>query len=95
MWQLARGAEGLGKALREQRLERGWTQEQLAEWLGVDRTTIVRMEAGRQPALARFADALSLLGADVLVVPRGAHITIDDESVVGPADGRTPWDGVS
>jgi transcriptional regulator with XRE-family HTH domain len=93
MWQLARGAEGLGRALREQRLERGWTQEQLAEWLGVDRTTIVRMEAGRHPALARLADALSLLGADLLVVPRGTRISIDDERVVEPPDGRAPWDG--
>ena len=81
MWQLARGAAGLGRALREQRQRQGWTQEQLAEWLGVDRTTIVRMEAGRQPALARFADALSLLDADMFVVPRGTRLTVNGELV--------------
>jgi DNA-binding XRE family transcriptional regulator len=84
MWQLARGAEGLGRALRDRRQERGWTQQDLADWLDVDRTTIVRMEAGRTPALARFADALSLLGADLMVVTRGARLTIDDEQVVDP-----------
>lgn len=86
MWQLARGAEGLGRAIRDLRRERGWTQADLAGWLGVVRSTIVRMEAGRHPALARFADALSLLGADVLVVPRGARLTIDDESFIDSPD---------
>ena len=87
MWQLARGAEGLGRALRDLRQQRGWTQEALAGWLGVDRSTVVRMEAGRQPALARFAEALSLLGADVLVVPRGTRLTVDDEQVIDPPEG--------
>ena len=86
MWQLARGARGLGQALREQRNRQGWTQEQLADWLGVDRTTVVRMEAGRHPALARFADALSLLEADVLIVPRGTQITANGELVLSPTD---------
>lgn len=83
MW-LARGADGLGRALRAQRQERGWTQQDLATWLGVDRTTVVRMEAGRVSALARFADALSLLGADLLVVSRGTRLTANDEPVTDP-----------
>jgi transcriptional regulator with XRE-family HTH domain len=34
------------KALRE---SFGWRQEQLAEFLGVDRSSVSRMENGRQP----------------------------------------------
>jgi transcriptional regulator with XRE-family HTH domain len=85
MWRLARGARGLGQALREQRQKQGWTQERLADWLGVDRTTVARMEAGKHPALARFADALALLEADVLVVPRGTQITANGELVLSAA----------
>jgi transcriptional regulator with XRE-family HTH domain len=77
MWQRARGAVGLGSALRRLREARGWTQSDLAELLGVDRTTVIRLEAGRNPAVRRLVDALSLLGADLLVVPRGARVTVE------------------
>jgi transcriptional regulator with XRE-family HTH domain len=80
VWQRPRGAEGLGHAVRLQREMRGWTQAELAGLLGVDRTTLVRMEAGRNPALTRLMDALSLLGADIVIVPRRARVTVDEPS---------------
>lgn len=34
------------KALRE---KLGWTQEQMAEYLGLDRSSVSRMESGQEP----------------------------------------------
>lgn len=38
----------LGEVMMAFRHERGLTQEELADWLGVLRTSIANMEAGRQ-----------------------------------------------
>jgi putative transcriptional regulator len=40
-------AEGVKNNLPELRAERGWTQAQLAEKLGVSRQTIIAIETGR------------------------------------------------
>ena len=34
--------------LKELRIEKGWTQQQLAEQLGVDRTTVMKWELGER-----------------------------------------------
>lgn len=78
MWLRPRGRDALAKAVSTCRQAAGLTQEQLAQRLGVHRTTVIDMEAGRNQALARVADALSLLGYDLVVVPRGAHFTVAD-----------------
>lgn len=53
-----------GKVLRQMRLERGLTQEKMAELADVDRTYIFRLEKGlRSPSLDiifRLADSLQI-----------------------------------
>jgi transcriptional regulator with XRE-family HTH domain len=53
-----------GRAVRSVRLERGWTQEQLAAAAGLDRTYVSGLERGvRNPALSsqrRVALALAV-----------------------------------
>ena len=39
-------AEGFGRAIRRARRARGWTQADLASWLGASRQTVVKLEAG-------------------------------------------------
>jgi transcriptional regulator with XRE-family HTH domain len=55
---------GLGAAVREARLRRGWSQEELAEIAGLDRTYISGLERGaRNPALTtieRVAESLAI-----------------------------------
>ncbi len=51
--------------LRELRLERGWSQEQLAEVSGLSVRTIQRIENGRQPGLASSAALRRVFGAEV------------------------------
>lgn len=57
-----RALRNLANHLRQSRLEKGWSQEELAERVGSDRTYISDMERGlRNPSLktvARLAHAL-------------------------------------
>ena len=83
MWYRVRGAAGLGRALAAARRTAGLTQEQLANRLRVDRTTVLVMEAGRNPALGRLVRAFSLLGYDLVAVPRTATVRVEEGSTTG------------
>jgi transcriptional regulator with XRE-family HTH domain len=55
----------LGRKVRQLRLERGWTQEQLAERLNevgwpMHQTTVAKLEAGARPIRIAEADALAI-----------------------------------
>ena len=55
----------LGQKVRQLRIERGWTQEQLAEKLNglgwtMHQTTVAKLEAGARPIRIAEADALAL-----------------------------------
>lgn len=89
MWLRPRGRDALAQAVSTCRRAAGLTQEQLAQRLGVNRTTVIDMEAGRNQALTRAADALSLLGYDLVVVPRGAHVTVTDPPELEGLAGRS------
>ena len=65
----AKVVEQLGKELRRMRLERNLSQAVVAERAGLDRTTVVKLEAGRAATLLtvvqvlRAMDRLDLLDA--------------------------------
>ena len=80
MWRRPRDARQLGQAVSDLRKLRGMTQEELAEWLSVDRTTVVRLEAGTLNALQRLMAALSVLGADLVVIERTASMTVTESA---------------
>lgn len=50
--------EQLGKELRRMRLERNLSQAEVAERAGLDRTTIVKLEAGRAATLMTVVQVL-------------------------------------
>jgi HTH-type transcriptional regulator / antitoxin HipB len=80
VWFRARGVEGLGAALAAVRRDGGVTQAQLAERIGAERTTVIGMEAGKNPALARLVRAFSVLGYDLVAVPRTAEVSVRERS---------------
>lgn len=83
MWLRPRGPDALGQAVSACRRESGLTQQALALRLGVNRTTVIALEAGRNQSLSRAVDALSLLGYDLVVVPKGAQVTVTGPDPVG------------
>lgn len=59
-------------SLRELRLQRGWSQEQLADVSGVSVRTIQRVEGGRPPGRATAAALAQSLGAEPAAILAGA-----------------------
>jgi transcriptional regulator with XRE-family HTH domain len=62
------------------RRKSGVTQVELAGRIGAERTTVIAMEAGRNPALARLVRAFSLLGYDLVAVPRAAEVSVREHA---------------
>ncbi len=69
-----RTTDDIAAAIRELRVERGATQEELAEWVGVHRNYIGQLERGDvSQQLVRLLDLLAFLGVDIELVTRGAR----------------------
>ena len=65
--------ESIGHAIAHLREQQGWSQRQLAKWVGLDQSAVSRIEAGRRRVsakeLQRFADAFHV-SADALLLGR-------------------------
>lgn len=63
--------QSIGRALAKLREQQGWSQRELAKWVGLDQSAVSRIEAGRRRVSAkelhRFADAFRV-SADVLLL---------------------------
>lgn len=70
----------LGLQLRDARHRSGLTQTQLAESLGMSRTTVSALESGRceEIGIQKLAALLEIVGLELTVGPRRARPTIDD-----------------
>jgi ribosome-binding protein aMBF1 (putative translation factor) len=71
-------AADFGRAIRSARVDKGWTQAELAHWLNVHRVTVGRLEAGEPVALPIAMRAIALLGMKVVVVPKGFSLRAQD-----------------
>lgn len=67
----------LGALLRQVRVERGLTQAELADRLGVVRGTISRMEQGDSGSIETAMSALAECGYAVAIAPKFAKLVID------------------
>lgn len=67
-------AADLGRAVRRIRLTRGWNQADLAEWLGVHRVTVAKIERGGTVDMPVVIRALAVLGAMVTVHRRDVEL---------------------
>jgi hypothetical protein len=76
-WFRIRGASGLAHALIEARKLAGLSQDELAERLDVNRLTVSRLESRPNTIVSRVVRAFSVLGYDLVAVPRGATVTVD------------------
>jgi len=62
--------QSLGRSIRQRRVDLGLSQDDIAESLGVSRTTISHIENGRPGTVATLLNVLDSLGLDLLVAPR-------------------------
>lgn len=76
--------DAVAHTLRELRGQKGWSQEDLADRLGIDRRQVVRLESGRAPvtlevveALARVFGVLSMFFMTSALEDKGAKIPAD------------------
>ncbi len=63
-------ASDLGNTVRSLRAERGWTQADLAEWLGVHRVTVAKLERGGAVDLPLALRAIAILDGVVEIRTR-------------------------
>ncbi|MGH3282267.1 MAG: helix-turn-helix domain-containing protein [Trebonia sp.] len=75
-WFWLRGEGGTGQALAGVRHAAGLTQAVTASRAGIDRTTLIDIEAGRSTAVNRFVGLFNRMGYDLIAVPRGARVTV-------------------
>jgi HTH-type transcriptional regulator / antitoxin HipB len=78
VWLRIHGGRGFGAALATVRKAAGLTQTELAERVGAERTTIINMEHGRHLALGRAVNAFATAGYELIAVPRGANVTVEE-----------------
>lgn len=60
-------AHGFGEAVQAARLERGWSQSELAEHAGVSRPTVSRVELGDDPSMRTARKLTAALGLAVQI----------------------------
>ncbi len=75
---IIRNAGDFGRTISEARRLAGYTQAQLAERTGIDRTYLSRLESGLETVhLARALRALRSLGVEI-----NASMTVNDDDVL-------------
>jgi transcriptional regulator with XRE-family HTH domain len=83
-------AKSVGQTIREHRLSRRWTVDELAEKSGVSRTTLNRIESGSfsttLDTLAKLAEAFGL------PLPALLSESAEADKPSGAADGITVWE---
>jgi len=66
IWYMKNQAENIGKNIRRLRLERGWTQQDLANKLGTTQKTVTAYECGtRYPTAEKIPVIANLFGVSI------------------------------
>lgn len=82
-WFRARSAPSLGSAVRRARQVAALSQDELARKASTSRPTISRLERGSPVASSTLLDIAAASGYELVLVPRGARITIDTRASGG------------
>jgi transcriptional regulator with XRE-family HTH domain len=77
LWFRARRPQSFGAAIKTLRENSGQNQSEFAERASTSRATISRIEGNGQVSLGTAMAAVNELGYEIVIVPRGAVITIE------------------
>lgn len=75
-WFRARTAEALGSAVRRARQVAVLSQDELARRASTSRPTVSRLERGSAVATSTLLDVAATCGYELVLVPRGARLTV-------------------
>lgn len=73
--------DGIGTRLKEERKKRGFTQESIADQLGIGKATQFQYEKGINLPTLKYLDALSGLGMNIHYILFGTLSPIQEKSV--------------
>lgn len=76
-WFRVRSTSAFGQALADIRKDLSLSQDEAAALIGSSRPTISRMELGATVSSELAVRAASEYGYDVILVPRGSRITVE------------------
>jgi HTH-type transcriptional regulator/antitoxin HipB len=76
-----RSVEELGEALRASRHAQRFTQNDLAQWIGMRQATVSSLESGAGGTLSSLFSILSALNLEVVLRPATASPSADDEKI--------------
>lgn len=76
----------IADTIRESRLARGWSQEQLAGIAGISPRTVQRLEQGQPPALETLKALAAAFGTSVADLRKGAEPLAKDDAMTESAD---------
>ena len=75
-WTNAYTVKQVGTFLKKRRRERGYTQDEFAEMVGVSHATLSALENGKSVSTKTLELALQLLGLRLVVVPKNAEVSV-------------------
>lgn len=79
-WFRARTTAALGSAVRRARQVAVLSQDELARRASTSRPTVSRLERGKAVASSTLLDVATACGYELVLVPRGARITVEERS---------------
>lgn len=65
-----------GAFLKQVRKDKGYTQEEFSEIIGVSHATLISLEKGRAVSSATLESALNFLGLRLVIVPKSAEVAV-------------------
>lgn len=79
-WYRVRTLTSLGAAIADLRRNAGLNQDEAARLAHASRPTLSRLERGASSSTAVILELLASTGYEVLLVPRGARVTVEEPS---------------
>ena len=80
-WFRARSTAAVGAAIQSMRVSNDMSQDELADQTHSSRATISRLERGHDVALSQMIAATAALKYELILVPRGARVTVDADDL--------------
>lgn len=77
-WTNAYSVEQIGSFLKQARREKGYTQDELAELIGVSHATLSALENGKNVSSHVLMRALNTLGLRLIVLPKNASARVEE-----------------